>query len=329
MVQLTRRAFALAAALAPLSAAHAAPRAKPHRKPPPAPAVAPPAAPPPAPPRLQVASIGQGVNLHYVEAGLGAAVVFVHGSLSDYSYWTDQLPAFARERRAIAYSRRYNWPNQNPPIRHYSALTDADDLAALIAALNLKSVHLVGHSYGALAALILAARRPELVRTLVLAEPPAVSLLAHLPGENAAKGKAMLADIRSHMVAPMRAAFGKGKADDGVAAFIDYVSGDPQAWANLSEASKAEMLRDAGEWDVMLTKGELFPEVPPEEVQRVTAPTLLISGGKSYPFLGLIDEALAGLLPHAQRLVLPDAGHQMWREQPEACRQAALALQKA
>jgi pimeloyl-ACP methyl ester carboxylesterase len=332
MVELTRRAFAFAAALAAPLATHAAPRPKARRKPT-VPSTTPPlaSAPPPpiTPPPLKALDIGQGVSLHYAEAGLGAPVVFVHGSLSDYSYWSDQVPAFARERRAIAYSRRYNWPNQNAPVRHYSAITDAEDLAGLIAALNLKGAHIVGHSYGAFAALILAARRPELVRTLVLAEPPAVSLLAHVPGEDAAKGKAMLADIRAHMVAPMRAAFAKGKREDGVASFIDYVSGHPEAWANLPAEAKEAMLRGAGEWDVMLTKGELFPELPPEAVQRIAAPTLLISGGKSYPFLGLIDEALLGLLPHAQRLLLPDAGHQMWLQQPDACRQAALALQKA
>jgi len=52
------------------------------------------------------------------------------------------------------------------------------DLAELIIKrLNLGPVHLIGHSYGALIALFMAYHQPELVRTLVLGEPPVMSLL--------------------------------------------------------------------------------------------------------------------------------------------------------
>ena len=78
----------------------------------------------------------------------------------------------------------------------------------------------------------------------------------------------------------------------------------------------------------MMTTGELFPDVSPRELRVLRAPILLMSGEKSYPFLGLIDEALMSLLPNASRLVLKGAGHQMWLQQPEACRAGALALQQ-
>ena len=147
------------------------------------------------------------------------------------------------------------------------------------------------------------------------------------PTPDTAKGKAMLADVKARMVAPMREAFARGDREGGVRIFIDYVFGRPGAWDAMSAADHAETLKDAHEWDVMMTTGELFPEVTPKEVQAVRAPTLLMSGDKSYPFLGLIDEALMNLLPNANRLVLKGAGHQMWLQQPETCRAAALALQ--
>ena len=134
--------------------------------------------------------IGNGVTLHYAEDGAGAAVIFVHGSLSDMSYWKDQLGAFGRRYRAIAYSRRYDWPNNNPTITGYSAITDAQDLAGLIRALHLGRVYIVGHSYGALTALYLAIYHPQLVRAMVLAEPPAVPLLADVTGADRARAQA-------------------------------------------------------------------------------------------------------------------------------------------
>ena len=139
---------------------------------------------------LKTVTIADGVVLHYAERGQGAPIVFVHGSLADYSVWNRELADFSAQYRAIAYSRRYNSPNTNAIRPGHSAIQDADDLAAFITTLNLGPVHVVGHSYGGLTALFLATRHPELLRTIVLAEPPAVALLAHLPPDQAAAGQA-------------------------------------------------------------------------------------------------------------------------------------------
>jgi pimeloyl-ACP methyl ester carboxylesterase len=279
-----------------------------------------------APPGLKAAEIGDGIRLFYAEAGRGAPVVFVHGSLSDGGYWNDQVGPFSRQHRAVAYSRRYNSPNDNPTRAGYSAVADADDLARLIEKLDLKRASIVGHSYGALTALFLAVRRPELVERLVLCEPPAVSLLNHVQGADAARGRTMYADIQTRMVEPMQTAFRKGDTEGGVAVFINYVFADPDGWGKMSEASRKATLRNAHEWDVMMTRGELFPALEPDAVRRINAPVLQLSGAKSYPFLGVIDAELARLLPNAKRIVFEHAGHQMWLQEPEACRKAVLGF---
>jgi pimeloyl-ACP methyl ester carboxylesterase len=178
----------------------------------------------------------------------------------------------------------------------------------------------IGHSYGAFTALFLAARYPDLVRALVLAEPPAISLLAHLPGAEAGPGREVFDDIQRRMVTPMQQAFRRNDRYAGIAAFIDYVFNDPHAWDKMPESSRKETLRDAHEWDVMMTTGTLFPDIPPKTVRKITAPTLLLSGAKSYPFLGLITQELARLLPNSQTIIVPDAGHQMWYQDPDVCR---------
>ena len=264
--------------------------------------------------------IANGVELHYVELGEGEPVVFVHGSLSDGSFWNPQLGPFGQKYHVIAYSRRYNQPNVNKPLPGYSAVGDADDLAGLIKELHLGRVHVIGHSYGAYTSLFLAVRHPELVRSLVIAEAPAVSLLGYLPGEQAELGKATLADIRRHMEEPMVAAFRKGDQNAGVAAFINYLSNDPNGWEKWSEQARQDTLRNAHEWDVMLTEGELFPDLRPEAVQKIKAPTLLLSGDKTFAFLKLIDEELGRLIPSNRRVVLPGATHHLFYEQPEKCR---------
>lgn len=89
---------------------------------------------------IRAVEIGRGITLHYVDEGKGTAVILVHGSQSDGRYWSDQVGAFAKRYRAVAYSRRYNYPNTNPERSGYSAVVDAEDLAAFIRALHLGGV---------------------------------------------------------------------------------------------------------------------------------------------------------------------------------------------
>jgi pimeloyl-ACP methyl ester carboxylesterase len=280
-------------------------------------------------PDIKVVSVGNGIRLHYVERGHGEPVIFVHGSLGDGSYWNNELEFFGRQFHALAYSRRHNMPNDNPNRPGYSAIADAGDLAALIRALRLGPVHVVGHSYGALTALFLGVSHPELVRTLVLAEAPAMSLLDHAEGPNAARARSTFEDIQRRMVEPMKAAFARGDREAGMAVFINYVFDNPDAWNKMPATARADTLRNAHEWDLMLTTGRLFPELPPDAVRRITAPALLLSGDRSYPFLHLIDEDLLRLLPHARQVVITGAGHQMWLQQPDVCRNAVLDFWRA
>lgn len=110
--------------------------------------------------------------------GQGDPVVFVHGSLGDLRSWSLQMGPFSKLYRAIAYSRRYHQPNAGPgESLDYSVNLHAEDLASLIRDLGLHRPHIVGLSYGAYIALVLAAKNSELVRSLTLGEPDPFSWL--------------------------------------------------------------------------------------------------------------------------------------------------------
>src|SRR5262245_60737904 len=95
------------------------------------------------PPELKKVSVADGVELHYVERGRGIPVVFIGGTGAEYSVWGGYLGSFAVSYHAIAYSRRYNFPNSNKIQPNYSAMVDAEDLAALIKKLELGKAHIV------------------------------------------------------------------------------------------------------------------------------------------------------------------------------------------
>src|SRR5439155_14063015 len=119
-----------------------------------------------------------GVQLAYVESGRGEPVVLVHGGMMDYRVWAPQIVGLSKRRHVVAYSRRYHFPNPPAPDSpEYSYAANEEDLVALIRALRLGKVHLVGQGYGAFVATLVARDHPELVRTLVLAEPAVYSMI--------------------------------------------------------------------------------------------------------------------------------------------------------
>ena len=82
--------------------------------------------------------------------------------------WRFQLPELAKRRRAIAFDNRGTGRSMKPPAP-YSIELLADDAGALLDALGILQAHVVGMSMGGYIAQTLALRRPELVRSLVLA----------------------------------------------------------------------------------------------------------------------------------------------------------------
>jgi pimeloyl-ACP methyl ester carboxylesterase len=264
------------------------------------------------PPEVRKVAVGDGIEFHYVERGKGVVVLFVHGTLGDYSVWDGQLGPFAEAYRALAYSRRYNYPNKNQLRPKHSAVVEADDLAALIRKLDLGKVHVVGHSYGGYTALFLAVRHPELVRTLTLAEPPVV-----FAGDQVDEGKA-------RVVKQARSAFEKGDTEGAVRAVVD--SSRPGTYDKIPEPFRKLLLRNARELEALVTSDDMYPPVDRDAVRKVAAPTLLMSGEKSTASQKVIDDELERLLPEKgrQRVVIGDADHVMWFQQPEACRKAVL-----
>jgi non-heme chloroperoxidase len=263
------------------------------------------------PPGLRKVAAGDGVELHYVERGKGAPVLFVHGTLGDYSVWGAQLGPFAETYRAVAYSRRHNYPNTNRLRPKHSAAVEAEDLAALIRKLDLGKVHVVGHSYGGYAALFLAVKHPELVRTLTLAEPPVVFAGDRVPG------------AKERVVRRARAAFEKGDPEGAVRAVVD--SSREGAYDKIPGPFR-KLLRNARELEALVTSEGMYPPLDREAVRKIAAPTLLLSGEKSTPSQKLIDEELERLLPDKmrRRVIIPGADHGMWFQQPEACDKVVL-----
>jgi esterase len=217
--------------------------------------------------------------------------------------------------------RRSARPKYNQEIvPDYSAIVDAADLAALIRRLQLAPAHLVGASIGGVAALFVAVEHPELVRTLVLAEPPVLRWALDLPG-----GKAMFDRFFDEAFRPAGEAFRAGEPERAMALLTDAFLGEG-TFARFPDALRQKVMRTARDWAAQTMSVAPFPDLARDAVRAITAPVLLLSGARTIPIHALVDRELAQLLPHAKRLVIPDAAHDLWADQPERCREATLAF---
>jgi non-heme chloroperoxidase len=276
------------------------------------------------PPTLAVKVARAGdVELHYIERGSGVPLIFVHGSVDDYRSFEPQLEPLSQHYRVISYSRRYNFPNApSIPAGDHSALVEAADLANLLKTLGAHPAHVVGHSYGAYTALILAMEHPELVRSLVLAEPPLLRWLPGLPG-----GQRLYADFMNNIWRPTGREFRQGNSERAMRVTIDWfgkngylIDGKPARFDALSAETRGFIMENALEWQALTTSSDAFPMLDRAAVKAIKVPILLMSGENTMRMNKRINAELERLLPKAEVVVIRGATHEMWAEQPDVCR---------
>lgn len=261
------------------------------------------------------------VVLHFISEGRGEPIVFVHGGLGDYRYWEPHLEAFSDRWRAISYSRRYSFPNSNPPlIADYSPRTDARDLIGVIEAIAGGPSHVVAASIGACAALFVAAERPDLVRSLVVVEPPMLRWLTDMPG-----GAAVWREFKEDVWDAAGREFARGTRVRGVATFIDYFLG-PGRYDRLPPTVRARILQNSPELEAQTQSIEKFPELSRDVVATLPMPVLMLSGALTRPTHALVDAELERILPGVRRIVVPRASHDVWIDDHITCRDATRAF---
>ena len=249
----------------------------------------------------------RGTDLRFVERGTGIPVVFVHGSLGTLESWGPQIDAFATRFRVIAYSRRYHWPNAaQPDGQEYSLSLHADDLIGLIEALGLERVHLVASSYGAYVALLVTLRRPDLVRSLVLAEPPILPWLGRTPA-----GDSLLHTFDRTVFKAARAAFVRDDSVGAVQRFWDGLAGATSPFDALPDGARARLLRSVFELrlETRADPADYMPALACKDIGGIRSPVLLVTGERSPRMFHVINEELARCLAAEETITVPGAGH--------------------
>ena len=108
-----------------------------------------------------------GFRMHYVTAGSGYPLVFVHGWPQSWYEWRKIMPALAERFTVIAPDLR-GLGDSGRPLTGYDKRTLASDVHALVQALGYDKIGLTGHDWGGAVAYYLAYDHPEMVERLMI-----------------------------------------------------------------------------------------------------------------------------------------------------------------
>ena len=262
-------------------------------------------------------------RLAYMEQGRGESVVLVHGSgATDLRTWGQQIEPFAERYRVIAYSQRYHYPNPwaGDGSEINSTTVHAGDLAALIAALQLGRVHLIGFSYGADIVLRVAVEHPDLVRTLVITEPPLFSWLVTLP-----RGKGLL-DEYGAKIMPAKERLQNGDLEQGMRLYIDGFMGSG-VFDQLPHTVRERIMDNVRLIGTeTASANEIGPDITREQAATIQAPVLMLTGSDSSEMFLLVSQELARYLPRAEQVKIDDASHLLHVMNPRAYNAAVLSF---
>jgi pimeloyl-ACP methyl ester carboxylesterase len=258
-----------------------------------------------------------GTPFTYVEQGKGIPIVLVHGAMGDYRTWTGEMDAFADHYHVVSYSQRYHYPNTWTE-GDFSVQGHLADLVALLQALNLGPVHLIGHSSGGVLAALVAREHPELVRSLVLAEPSLGGLVA----ANDAAATPWRAQFGT-VVKTARDLVQNGQSEQAVIAFFDFVNEGGGGYKAMPEFYRSELLQNASTVKPMLASPPP-PSFTCDDAKTITVATLLVEGQLTHEFRRMVNAELQRCLPHAERTVVPGAAHPLEMVKPQEFNAAVL-----
>jgi pimeloyl-ACP methyl ester carboxylesterase len=240
-----------------------------------------------------------GRTLHYLTAGSGAPLVFVHGSGGSGRQWKHHYQHFSRTQRVMAYDLIGCGANQplaipsmadDMPEAEARLFSYEDDAAALLTAIEHVggSADVVAHSAGGVGAILAALERPAAFRTLTLFEPVLLSLLrdAQDPTFDAIRDVALSYRL-------LYRSSGPGAA---MGSFVDFWNG-AGTWQQLPEPVRQSMVVGAGrlylEWGIVLDRA---PVLRATDLARLAQPVLYFCGAHTTePMKQVTDIVLAHL----------------------------------
>ena len=232
--------------------------------------------------------------------------------------YAPMLDALTTRFRRFSFPPRPLWDDERKQPAEFGSWTEtADDLLSAFERHQLRDVTLVGHSMGAIVALMVANRKPSIARGLVMLDPVILPREILLLVQDAASRKAL--DEMPHVQGALRrrryfesreAAFARFRSR---ASFADW--SDDALWLYVEHGLKPRREGDglelawSADWEVYY-----FATIQPTLWDELAAldeslPTLIVRGGESYTFSAEMLRQVNAIAPAATTVDFDGAGH--------------------
>lgn len=235
-----------------------------------------------------------GARLRYRDEGAGPVVVLVHGWTLDLEMWEPQVAGLRRDFRLVRLDRRGHGLSGGLP----DTTQDARDLGALCRHLGITHCSLVGMSQGARAVLGFASAAPPMVDALILDGPPLLET-----------GESDDVPVAEFQALAQRAGMAAFRREWSRLPFVQLRTRDARAHALLA----AMIERYPGH---ELLKSTAPTPAATLNLTSLDIPVLILLGEHDAPSRAQAADFLCAQLPHAQRVVIGDAGHLPNLDQP-------------
>lgn len=252
-----------------------------------------------------------GVRLRVEEEGHGAeTIVFSHGMLRSRRMFDAQVAALRDRYRCVRYDHRGQGASESPRDRVIDLETVYADAVALIEALDVAPCHWVGLSMGGMVGMRLAARRPDLLRSVVLLETTAERDRTAA----AIQGKLSMATLR--VLGPALAA--RVLLTPTMRLFYGSTFRHDPARRTEYLNERKSMREAARITSPAVERGILGRRPVAHELAAIHLPTLVIVGEEDAPCPPATARRLADAIAGARLEIVAGAGHTSTVEQPEA-----------
>jgi len=251
-----------------------------------------------------------GVRIAYEEKGSGQPVALLNGVMMTTASWAYQVRDLVPSYRCILHDCRGQLRSDKPG--GYTMAGHAEDFRALLDHLEIARCHVIGTSYGGEIGMIFAARYPERVASLSV-----IASVSHIepPLETEIRDWIAAADDRGGFYRAVLA--------------DNYSPGFVEKGSALLEAAEAriEMTYPDDFFPAFQDLCRAFLELDiRDQLHAIRAPSLIMVGAEDRLKVPAYSRYLVDHIPDARLSVIPEAGHVVVIEQPEAVNEALIAF---
>ena len=242
-------------------------------------------------------------------AANNAPVVALHSSASGKSQWNALAAQLNDRYKLIAFDLPGYGTKWERSAEHAGMDAVTIHVIKEIEAIG-RPVHLIGHSFGGAAAIRIALKRPDLIKSLILYEPASF----HVLNSEGPAGRQLLSKIQK-VEKTLNAALSVGRNDLGMKEFIEFWNGD-NAWDKMPErlrdrlASLATLV--SSDFNCAYAEDWML-----DDLERLTMPTLMLMGMESPAVAQRTSVLIANHIPTAELAMLPELGHMAPVNAPE------------